>query len=151
MTNNPIGQVGVWVHSAVTLVALAGLLLVSTGCGNSASVSGKVTYNGQPVKVGSITFLPADGQGPSAGGVITDGAYQIEGMTPGEKNVEIKSAPDVPVIRTSQESADMAAAGVQPAPAKQSFPPEAQGTKQTVTIQSGEQTQDFTLTGPEVN
>ena len=68
------------VHSDTVIQrCLAGLLLMVlvSGCsgGGSASltqVSGTVTYNGQPLKQGTITYMPAGGTNSSSG-EITDG------------------------------------------------------------------------------
>lgn len=69
-----------------------------SGCGGKSgpqrsSVKGKVTFDGQPVADGSIVFLPAQGvTGPSAGGEIRDGVYDIAeagGPVPGAHRVEI--------------------------------------------------------------
>lgn len=57
------------------LLALIGL----AGCGNAdnmADVAGAVTFDGQPVNEGNITFVPVDGKSPTAGGVIKEGRYQ---------------------------------------------------------------------------
>jgi hypothetical protein len=51
----------------------------ASGCGSSSTVSGEVRYDGQPVQDGMITFLPADGKGPSVGGPITHGRYTVAG------------------------------------------------------------------------
>jgi hypothetical protein len=70
----------------------AGFVCLVAGCGkgNRATVKGDVTVGGKPADDGSISFTPADGQGPSAGGQIKDGKYQltIEGLS-GAKKVEI--------------------------------------------------------------
>jgi hypothetical protein len=67
------------------------------GCGDgSATVSGTVTYDGQPVKEGYVTFSPADGKGPSAGGPIANGRYTAEKVPPGPKIVLVEAA-DKPV------------------------------------------------------
>jgi hypothetical protein len=51
-----------------------------------------VTYDGQPVQEGSISFESTDGKGSVTGGVITAGKYDVPGAvgtTPGEKIVRI--------------------------------------------------------------
>lgn len=59
-----------------------GLFLVLPGCGggDKGSVSGKVTYKGQAVTGGSLTFIPA-GTGnpgkPATGEVKSDGTYVL--------------------------------------------------------------------------
>ncbi|WP_339729537.1 hypothetical protein [uncultured Gimesia sp.] len=64
-----------------------------SGCGGETgpkkySVSGKVTFNGEPVPSGEILFRPEEGQGNRDAGRILDGAYEIESL-PGNKVVEI--------------------------------------------------------------
>lgn len=50
------------------------------GCGSKAnSVSGKVTFQGQPVTGGSITLAPESGGGkPAAANVQSDGTFAME-------------------------------------------------------------------------
>ncbi len=63
-----------------------------TGCGRSdglTEISGNVSYDGQPVKQGTIIFLPADGMGPTAGTLIADGRYSVK-VAPGKKLVKIE-------------------------------------------------------------
>ncbi len=72
---------------SATLLALPLLL----GCGSSmhtVAVSGQVTVQGEPLENGSITFLSADGETPSAGGVIRDGQYTAD-VPPGDKTILI--------------------------------------------------------------
>src|ERR1700730_1280876 len=85
-------------------VALFLILMVGCG-GSSASVTGEVTYNGEPVGNGFITFLPADGKGPSAGGEIENGHYAVDNISPGSKQVKIEA---VKKVHFAQNSADMA-------------------------------------------
>lgn len=68
------------------LIATIGLLAFA-GCGSKTnSVSGKVTFNGQPVTGGSLTFLPQAGEGasaselgkPAATTVGVDGSYIVK-------------------------------------------------------------------------
>src|SRR4051794_2441013 len=56
------------------------LLLILAGCGDGkmATVSGTVQLDGQPVKDGAISFIPADGQGPTAGSMVKDGQYSAQ-------------------------------------------------------------------------
>ena len=55
-------------------------------------LTGQVTFDGQPVDVGSISFIPEGGSGRASGGVITDGKYDVpeeKGVTAGAYRVEI--------------------------------------------------------------
>jgi len=77
-----------------TLLGLAGAAaILVTGCGDGrVRVSGTVVYEGKPLEQGIISFEPADGVGPTTGGLITDGEYDLTGnarSTTGEKIVRI--------------------------------------------------------------
>lgn len=86
-------------------------IAVLLGCGESepqrAAVRGTVTYKGQPVADGSITFFPTGAaKGKPAGAPIVGGSYQIaaeEGPLVGPARVEIqafrKTGRQVPDLR----------------------------------------------------
>lgn len=76
------------------------LAILTSGCGGKdyegpqrAEVKGKVSFNGEPIKNGTINLKPLDTEGGrSAGGTITDGQYLIpeeNGPTFGKYRVEI--------------------------------------------------------------
>jgi hypothetical protein len=58
------------------LLAPAFLCCFGCGAGNS-DVHGKVTFAGKPVNIGTISFLPAEGHGPTNAAKIIDGNYSI--------------------------------------------------------------------------
>ncbi len=76
------------------------LISLSVGCGSdnrleTATVSGKVSYNGDPLAIGSLLFVPVGG-GPSAqANIEPDGSYSMgtyeltDGAIPGEHKVMI--------------------------------------------------------------
>jgi hypothetical protein len=132
---------------------LLAFLLPACG-GNLSSVSGEVSYEGQPIEKGWINFAPADGKGPTAGRPITNGKYEISGLLPGMRIVEITAVKRVPFARSSQEMARRAeqdrARGdntglIDPADV---IPPEAEGNNATVELKPGAQTLDFALRKP---
>lgn len=68
------------------------------GCGdplNRQAVSGVVTFQGTPLKTGSVTFVPIDPSLRTTGGsVVTDGKYQIpaaQGLSPGKYRVSFSA------------------------------------------------------------
>ncbi len=65
-------------------------LLLPVGCSDNGlvEVTGQVTFDDKPLEKGTISFLPADGKGPSAAAVIEQGAYSVK-VAPGAKKVEI--------------------------------------------------------------
>lgn len=77
------------------LVGLSIPLGCSSGDGlGRAQVQGEVRVDGEPLDEGSINFFPAgDAEGPSAGGPIAQGKYNIakvDGPVVGKNRVEIR-------------------------------------------------------------
>ena len=69
---------------------MAGLLMLA-GCGDSTicEVSGKVTFDGQLIEDGVISFYPVDGKGTTAGDFIKKGAYSVKKVPVGLMTVKI--------------------------------------------------------------
>lgn len=89
-------------QSAIGLLSLSLLCAILMGCGQSYdgdqryAVSGNVTYDGEVIDVGTISFIPMSGDKQRvSGGLIENGAYTIaEEMGPnaGQYRVEIRWA-----------------------------------------------------------
>jgi hypothetical protein len=135
--------------------ALLGLCLL--GCGKSStSVAGKVTYNGQPVEKGTISFRPSDGKGQVFAAEIIDGSYDIRTAVPGNRTVAIRGTKKVNFGRSSEEAAKLAAEaqaagkawGGHLAEPADYIPEDAEGNNRTIEVASGDQTIDFDLKGP---
>jgi len=69
---------------------------VAAGCsdqyGGRTEVTGTVKLAGQPLKNGSISFIPLEQQGTQSGAGITDGEYKVPrqyGLKPGKYLVQI--------------------------------------------------------------
>lgn len=81
------------------LILFALLCVGFTGCGGGppglprASVSGTVTWEGAPIKEGTITFVPiGDTKGAPAAAIIRDGKYTLDagsGPMLGTNRIEI--------------------------------------------------------------
>ncbi len=94
----------VWKHvGALVLVCLP------LGCGRSlpdtVPVSGRVTWNGEPVRAGTIAFMPADTETDSLhrvalGRIEADGSYRLstfgtnDGALPGDYHVAVSDQGD---------------------------------------------------------
>jgi hypothetical protein len=132
------------------VTVLAATLLAGCGTGGQTStVSGNVTYDGQAVASGEITFSPADGKGPIASGSISAGQYSVTDLVPGPKVVLISSVAEVPRVMSTEELQKAAEKGIRaPAPAAQLVPPDAEGNGQTIEIKPGSQQLEFTLKVP---
>ena len=78
-------------------LCLAGTFLFLVGCGGDGrrSVSGEVTFAGEPVTAGNIVFLPVAGEGSKGAAEVIDGKYSIpseQGLPPGNYRVKIRWA-----------------------------------------------------------
>jgi hypothetical protein len=82
------------------VIGCLGLCAILTGCGSSKykgekryPLAGEVTFEGQPIDVGAISFIPEEDKGRASGGVITDGKYDVPeemGVNAGKYRVEIR-------------------------------------------------------------
>jgi hypothetical protein len=128
------------------LVALA----IFSGCEQRTTIHGRVTYEGQPVKKGTITFWPTDGQGPSAGGAIVDGMYSAQ-VGPGKKRVQIAESKDDNHPLSRDELEKLAAEAARKSRLKggtlaiESGVPDAEGNNVEIEVKLGDQMHDFLL------
>lgn len=80
-------------HKCALLGLACTTVLAVVGCGDGRiPINGTVLFEGTPVEEGMITFEPVDGKGPTTGGMITAGRYDLRGearATVGEKIVRI--------------------------------------------------------------
>jgi hypothetical protein len=91
---------------------LAVALTIWAGCGpgnglSLAKVSGKVIYKGQPVKKGTVFFMPDEAKGtvgpPAVGSITSDGSYVMstesagDGVIVGQHKVGITGVEPTPV------------------------------------------------------
>jgi hypothetical protein len=130
------------------VLCLAVLGLAGCGGGSRVPVTGSVSFNGEPVDNGSISFIAADaaagGEAVNAGGDIKDGKYSIaadRGPKPGKYKVEIYW--NKKTGRTVPTPGDAAV----PMPeTKQTLPPKFNKQSQlTADITSGRNTVNFDL------
>jgi hypothetical protein len=70
---------------------LAGLLLAgAVGCNKKGTVSGKVTYDGKPVLVGTVTFHTEKRQVVAA--IDDNGVYTVTGVPLGEAKITVDTS-----------------------------------------------------------
>jgi hypothetical protein len=140
-------------------------LVLLAGCSRKSTVTGAVTFDGQKVKTGYISFLPADGKGPTAGGQIKDGYYRVANVAPGLKRIEVvgggshEAAKVTPATRPTAQQAiqkqrDEVAQSMRQrrkvnGPTEEGvIPPDAVGNRQQLEVKSGSQTLDINLESP---
>lgn len=132
-------------HAGIRTIAVTMFCASLLGCAgnaNEGTVSGRITLDGEPLKVGTITLVPADGRTATAGGTVADGEYEVKAPI-GDKRVQISAPkitgkhkvyedlPDSPVVDTIVEL----------------LPPRYHShTELTYTVSPGRQSKDFELT-----
>jgi hypothetical protein len=81
-------------YATTLLIAAVFLFVTITGCDSgpaAGEVRGKVTFKGQPVKEGMVTFLNTTEGGAFEGQIKSDGTYAVPNpVAVGEYVVEIK-------------------------------------------------------------
>jgi hypothetical protein len=97
----------------VLLVAVAGLVLISAGCGSKgagkAAVKGRVTYREEPLEGGAIVFVPDEDRGNNGslvkGTILLDGTFTLQSETaPGWYRVAIAPLPSASISLTPTPS-----------------------------------------------
>lgn len=119
----------------LTVLAVATCVAL-VGCGGGverADVYGTVTYQGEPVEEGTISFEPKD-KGPLVATNITEGEYQLKGdrgVPPGSYHVKISS---------TVEDTEAFEEGMGPEPPRKEVLPEKYNiaTELTLDVPSGE-------------
>src|SRR5262245_4028087 len=129
------------------IVAAVVVLTTCLGCGNKAKIlTGKITFDGNPLDQGQITFEPK-GRGKMSVAQIVDGTYTLPdkfGLAPGDYVVRITSErPTGAKVKPASYSQDQT-----PMDVYQQFLPAKYNTKSTLTVSvspDGENVHDFAL------
>jgi len=124
------------------------VLTTCLGCGNKTkTLTGKITFDGNPLDQGQITFEPK-GPGKMSVAQIVEGTYTLPdkfGLTPGDYVVRITSErPTGAKVRPASYSQDQT-----PMDVYQQFLPAKYNTKSTLSVSvspDGENVHDFALT-----
>lgn len=138
-----------WSFCLILVIGLA-------GCGGGgierAAIKGTVTFDGQPIDQGVISFIPSgSNSGPSTGAEIRNGKYEIlaeNGPVPGTNRVEItglRSTGTSEVKGVGQGSSGPSASGT--VTNIEMYIPEQFNTKSTLEflVESGNNVEDFAL------
>jgi len=90
------------------VLSACALTLCLAGCGEegagTATVSGKVTANGEKVNAGTLMFSPvAGGVQPVGAPIKEDGTYTVSGAGAGKNKVSFAwKTPDAPVVKPGE-------------------------------------------------
>ena len=134
------------VQFSLSLFILGALSLA--GCRQSDSLGGTVTYNGEPVENGSITFASADGSGPGFGAQVVDGKYHTDKVRFGRHRAYVRGLTKATKLTREEEFELRKKAGKRAGLPIDYIPEDAKGNNQTFDIERGQQTINFDITGP---
>jgi hypothetical protein len=105
-----------------TFAGLFALFALAPGCGpGTATVAGKVTYQGKPVVWGSVTLKAADGSVHQIG-LNADGTYRLDRVPVGPAKVGVSSPDPAPSARAKSLEDARVPAGPPPLPPGAWFP-----------------------------
>ncbi len=125
--------------------AAAAVALAAAGCGSGGGklhkVTGKVTFEGEPVKEGRILFRAAGGDQRAYSGPITDGTYELT-CEPGPVRVEVTASRVIPGKFKKGENGEP-----EPIPVAEMYIPARYNTSSTLTaeVKSGSNDIPFDL------
>ncbi|MCX7427861.1 MAG: hypothetical protein NTW96_19810 [Planctomycetia bacterium] len=137
------------------LVVLLGAVIVGQGCGGSrlgtVPLSGRVTYKGQPLVGGTVTFHPVDAAKcrPATASIQPDGSFVAatlendRGIMPGEYRVSVVLV-KAPLFDVSPAQAAKAAANNMVLPPRYADPATS-GLTVTIEAGGGSKTHDIDL------
>ena len=132
----------------VGLALLAMTALVGCSSKSGSTLEGAVTYNGEPVASGTISFMPSGGAGTPFGAKIVDGRYAADKASAG-KFKALVTGDRVGATPKTREEAEALAKANQGQPVSPNYIPEdAAGNAQEVDVTGAAQTLDFDVKGP---
>mgnify|MGYP000502666558 CR=1 FL=1 len=115
-----------------------------------------VTYNGQPIENGAISFKPTGSTGRSSAGRIENGKYAVEeaqtgtwkAVIIGTKKIDFTMSSDDATRKADELKASGSQMAGQVSELADYVPEDAEGNSKEVEIASGSQTIDFDVKGP---
>jgi hypothetical protein len=129
-----------WLIAALVLVLTGGCFSDSTG-----TVTGTVSFNGQPLEQGLITFSPIGNKGGTAGGDILAGKFKVEGLVPAEYQVSVAAVPELKIVGPNDPEAKRTLSDAEIRALIDPLPPDTTGKEQPLQVKGGRQVLDFKL------
>jgi hypothetical protein len=132
-------------------------LLLCAGCSGKGDVTGTVTYKGDPLPFGRITFISEGSYHRTVSSMIVRGKYTISDFPAGPVKVSIESYKPPTKEQIEKNKKDPALGVEQPIPPEllegpplkeMKIPPkfaDPEKSGQTYTVEKGSQTKDFDL------
>lgn len=129
------------------LLCTAFALATVAGClGDSAgTVTGNVTFNGQPLDKGQITFSPSGPTGGTAGAEITAGKYKVQELAPASYQVSVEAIPELKIVMPGDPETKRTLTDEEIRARIDPLPRDTTGKQQSIDVKAGRQTLDFKL------
>ena len=133
------------IQNVLFVFALCGSSLACMGCGGDADglqeLTGRVTYNGEPIPEGRIQFRSLDESQHAYAGVIQDGQYTVR-VAPGPAAVEVRASRLIPGKYDESNPGE-------PVPVGEMYIPEKYNSRTELQVRIDESTvsEDFALEG----
>jgi hypothetical protein len=97
----------------LAVIVICAILGGMTGCGGGkGTLKGKVTFQGKPVVVGTVTVFASDGS-VCLGPIQSDGSYEVKNVAQGTAKVAV-SSPDTTQLNPLQLAQGKGSAGGKP-------------------------------------
>ena len=135
-------------HRRTVVLLLVLALVACAGCQPKTSLHGTVSYNGEPVEKGSVTFLSNDGKGRGFGAQVRDGSYDAEKIELGKHIAVVRGIEKSGPISKDESIRQREQRNNPHGLAIDYIAEDATGNSQTVDVVGGEQVLDFVLQGP---
>jgi hypothetical protein len=132
----------------ITIVLIAVGVCSMVGCARTDSLSGIVTYNGEPVESGSIAFESADGSGPGFGAEVVNGQYEADKVRRGPHVALVRGLTKPPALTRDEFAKLREQRDNKYGLPIDYIPDNAEGNGQTIEVEGGSQSLDFELKGP---
>lgn len=133
------------IKNFVSIIALCGGCLACLGCGGTGDglqeLTGRVTYNGEPIPKGRIQFRALNDGQQAYAGMIDDGEYAVR-VAPGPAAVEIRASRLIPGKYDESNPGEREPVGEMYIPERYNSRTELQ-----VTIDPSTETENFDLEG----
>lgn len=117
-----------------------------SGCGDpaTATVSGTITYQGQPLNSGRVYFHVGDCGTVRSAEIGSDGSYSVDGLPSGDGRVAVMVPPSAAAVPEDASAPLVESAGVEPVAIPERYA-RVETSGLGVVIQSGGQAHDIDL------
>lgn len=130
----------------VMIISLACAVLVGCGGKPVGTVTGTVTFQGQPIEQGLITFSPAGAEGSAAGGTISNGKYSVTGLALTRYHVMVEATKEPKFTSPGDPANNRTKTAEEIRAQYDPLPLDTTGKEQDIDVKAGTQSLDFKLT-----